>query len=54
MTIRVVRTWDQLTLGGGVVRFHSETIGTQPHIWECQDENCVTCVTYQQNKENNK
>jgi len=49
MTTRTVHTWDQLTLGGGFVRFHSETIGTQPHIWECNDENCDDCRNY--NKE---
>lgn len=48
---RVVHTWDQLTLGGGVVRFHSETIGTEPHYWECEDEDCSECYDYEQ--ENN-
>jgi mannose/cellobiose epimerase-like protein (N-acyl-D-glucosamine 2-epimerase family) len=46
MTTRVVRTWEQMTLGGGFVRFHSETIGTEPHYWECEDENCSECYTY--------
>lgn len=50
---RSIQTWEQMTLGGGCVRFHSETIGNMSTYWECEDEECVTCVTYQHNKENN-
>lgn len=49
---RTVQTWEQMTLGGGVVRFHSETIGHQSSYWECVDEECSDCYNYEQ--ENNK
>ena len=50
--LRTVQTWEQMTLGGGVVRFHSETIGSTSSYWECVDENCDDCHAYEQ--ENNK
>lgn len=46
-----VQTWEQMTLGGGCVRFHAETIGSMSTYWECEDENCSECYTYtQENK----
>lgn len=41
-----VQTWEQLTLGGGFVRFHSETVGRTSNQWECEDENCDDCRDY--------
>lgn len=48
LTDRKVYSWDQLTLGGGVQRFHSETIAGQPREWECNDENCSECYNHEQ------
>ncbi len=48
LTSRVVRTWDQGTLGGSFVRFHSETTNATTHVWECNDEECSDCYNYEQ------
>lgn len=48
MSPRRVQTWDQMNLGGRAVRFHSETIGEKAHQWECEQEYCDDCHTYEQ------
>lgn len=54
MTSSAIQTWEQMTLGGGCVRFHSETIGNMSTYWECEDEDCDFCHEYlTNNKENN-
>lgn len=48
LTSRVVRTWDQMTLGGGFVRFHSETTNATTYVWECNQPDCDDCHNCEQ------
>jgi hypothetical protein len=44
-------TWEQLLLGGGRVRFHSETTATANYYWECVDEECEDCFEFSKEME---
>jgi hypothetical protein len=47
MCDRRVVTWDQLTLGGSEVRFHSETTAHSSYEWECDAPTvCQYCYEY--------
>lgn len=42
-----IKTWDQLTLGGGSDRFHSEIVNGTTFEWRCElGSDCDECHEY--------